>query len=375
LIHHFIQIAVMTDGHQPDSPSLSTLNTPLSTNFWAALESVPGGSALYTTWSHQLGPDLETFTALFLRAKSTEPAQFVPCPWKCGCFHKIVPQDNGTLHGLCQCDPPTCGAYTVLPAERVTWELDRPKIGRALCRAFGLDFKIAQLGLYHTIQIGSWSVDAIPAILTLPASQGEFLHTLTLLIARLNRPFILFAPTARHFGLAPKELLATLGAIFIPLDSHLNLSLNHPSGPSSSPSPHLSTINSPPSTPSSPQLSTINSPPSTLFSDLSPALPETPDHGLASRVSLLLDDLDTGSRRKHPSLAAVFKLYFIQELPIAKVAKKCRCSVGTIVNRLKLIQSKTGATPDQLRRISPHFTQLHHDLTSAKSDYLRRRQQ
>ena len=67
------------------------------------------------------------------------------------------------------------------------------------------------------------------------------------------------------------------------------------------------------------------------------------------------------------------ELYFVQELPVAQVAKKCRCSVGTIVNRLKLIQSKTGATPTQLRRISPHFTELHDSLTSAKSDYFCRR--
>jgi len=155
-----------------------------------------------------------------------------PLPLECGCLHKVVPQGNGTLHGICQCDPPQCGTYTVLADERVTWELDWPKIGRALCRAFGLDFKIAKLALYNTIQIGSWSREAIPAILTLPASQRELLHSITMLVARLNRGFILFAPTARHLGLAAKELLATLGAIFIPLDTHITLERSakrHPS--------------------------------------------------------------------------------------------------------------------------------------------------
>src|SRR5205823_1044426 len=82
----------------------------------------------------------------------------------------------------------------------------------------------------------------------------------------------------------------------------------------------------------------------------------------ARRVCLVLDELDSGSRRKNPSLAAVFRLYFVQELPVAKVARKCRCSVGTIMNRLKLLQEKTGATPEQLRRVSPHFERLYGDL-------------
>jgi len=63
----------------------------------------------------------------------------------------------------------------------------------------------------------------------------------------------------------------------------------------------------------------------------------------------------------------------VQELPVAQVAKKCRCAVGTIASRLKLIQSKTGATPSQLRRVSPHFTKLYDDLSSAKADYFSKR--
>jgi len=81
------------------------------------------------------------------------------------------------------------------------------------------------------------------------------------------------------------------------------------------------------------------------------------------------EELDSGSRRKNPSLAAVFRLYFVKELPIAQVARKCRCSVGTIMNRIKLLQDKTGATTEELRRVSPHFDRFYEDLAAAKSDY------
>ena len=337
--------------------------TPIPPSFWTALESVPGATALPTTWTHHIAKsDFDTFKALFLTSRPDALASFVPCPWSCGCLHKVVPRENGTLAGICQCNPANCGEYTVVTEERIPWDLDWPKLGRALCRAFGLDFKIAQLGLFNTLQIGTWEKDAVPAILTIPGSQREFLHAVTMLVARLGRPFILFAPTDRHFGLAAKELLSNLGSVFLPLSDHLTLSPSDGERARERGSllPQL-------------HLSTLNSQPSTLFSQLIPQIPEQPDQDLASRVCLTLDEFDTGSRRKNPSLTTVFRLYYVQELPVAQVAKKCRCSAGTIMNRLKLLQTKTGATPAQLRRISPHFTQFHEDLMGAKSDYVRRR--
>ena len=90
-------------------------------------------------------------------------------------------------------------------------------------------------------------------------------------------------------------------------------------------------------------------------------------------MCLALEEADSGSRRKNPSLAAVFRLYFVQELPVAKVARKCRCSVGTIMNRLKLLEQKTGATPEQLRRVAPYFEEFYGDLAAAKEDYVRQK--
>jgi hypothetical protein len=335
--------------------TLSTINSQPSTVFWAALESVPGLIAFPTDWRKHVPdrPEFEIFSAIFLKPRPGPPADSVPCPWNCGCYHKVVPRENGTLAGICQCQRPDCGEYTVLPEERIQLELDWPKLGGALSHAFELDFKIAQLGLYQTVQIGTWSKDAIPAILTIPGSQREFLHTVTTLVAKLGKPFILFAPTKRHCPPAAQELLNTLGGAFFPLSHRVVFTGSQ-----------LST----------PQLSTTQSS-STLFANVVPHVSEPLENNLAARVTTVLDDLDTGtaSRRKHPSLATVFKLYYVEELPVSKVAKKCRCSAGTIVNRLKLIESKTGATPDQLRRVSPHFSKLSEDLSSAKSDFYRKR--
>ena len=68
--------------------------------------------------------------------------------------------------------------------------------------------------------------DAVPAILTLPSSSRELLHTTTQLVARLKRSFILIAPTNRHFTNTASELLETIGSIFLPLDRYLTIQPN-----------------------------------------------------------------------------------------------------------------------------------------------------
>src|SRR6266568_8258818 len=147
--------------------------TQPSPSFWLALESVPGGSALPTTWKRHLGPEFQTFASLFLKARRDDPAAAVPCPFNCSCFHKVVPQENGTLHGVCQCSPQRCETYTVLPDEIIPLELDWPKITQVLCRAFRLQPRTVKFGLYNTLQIGAWSADAVPVILTLSMSRPE----------------------------------------------------------------------------------------------------------------------------------------------------------------------------------------------------------
>src|SRR2546421_7518985 len=81
--------------------------------FFLALEAVPGGAALPTIWKRELEEQFEVFARVFLKARPDETADAVPCPWNCGCLHKVVPQGNGTLHGICQCNPQACGTYTV----------------------------------------------------------------------------------------------------------------------------------------------------------------------------------------------------------------------------------------------------------------------
>jgi len=332
--------------------------------FWSALEAIPGGNAQRTIWFRHLGPDLETFQQLFLRPVPSPPADAVPCPWNCGCNHKVVRFNSEILHGICQCNPQRCQTYTVVPEERVTWELDWPKLSRSLCQAFKLQHKIVKLGFYNTLQIGTLSLDGpalhsardeggIPAILTLPSNPVEFLNILAVLVSRFGRPFILLAPTAKPLGPGAKDLLSTTGSLFVSLSDHLAL--------------QSSTFD----VQGSMFYLVSRTSPSSLFADLAPALSDPSDEELARRVCTIIDVLDSESRRKSPNLLTIFRLYCVQEMTVEKIARKCKCSKATVSNRLKLLESKTGVPASRLRRISSYFTKLHDDLDSARHDYFK----
>ena len=68
---------------------------------------------------------------------------------------------------------------------------------------------------------------------------------------------------------------------------------------------------------------------------------QPPPPRVAFLALALLEKLDTGRRRPPPSLAKVFRLYCIECLSAAQVARRCRCSKGAVIRRLNLIRKKT----------------------------------
>ncbi len=80
---------------------------------------------------------------------------------------------------------------------------------------------------------------------------------------------------------------------------------------------------------------------------------------------------EAGSRRKSPTLYTVFQLYCIEELTIPQTARKCRCSLGTVANRLNLLRARTGVAPERLRGISAYFTKYEGDFRQAQRNYRR----
>jgi len=108
-----------------------------------------------------------------------------------------------------------------------------------------------------------------------------------------------------------------------------------------------------------------------LFAEVAPLRSDPSDEDLARRTFLVLQDEEPGTRKKLPTLYTVFQLYCLKNLTIPQIARKCRCSLGTVANRLKLLQAKTGVAPGRLRRISPHFIKFVDDARQARRNYRR----
>ena len=298
-------------------------------------------------WKEALGSNYEDFKTAFLRSVPDRPVKFFPCPSLCGCSHEVVRRDDGRLLAECRCKPGRCDSFSVTREDITPWELNWSKLGRGLCTALGLTPKTARLGLYNTQQIGCWSADAVPVVLSIQAHHREFLHSVSALVGRVGKPFILFAPTSRNLGSSARELLDTAGAVFLPLDVYLVFKEDGTLEPAKAVGE--------------------------LLDQVVPALREPEAEDDARRALGLIERMESECPMNAPSVSTVVRLYCVEELTIAQIARRCRCSIGTVAGRLKLIRAKTGMDPKNLRRVSDHLSQIQADVAAAKAEYAGRR--
>lgn len=262
-----------------------------ASSFWAALESVPGNAALYTTWKLLLGPDFEAFKSLFLKIRPGPLADFVPCPWHCGCLHKVIADPSGRMLGVCQCKDRRCDTYTVMREERTTFEIPWSTLANTLAGTFQFQPQLLQLGIFNAQQVGTLLPTACSAaaVLSLASSQPELLNTVAALVARLGRPFILLTPTSRHLGASAKEILHNIGAASFALEEHLQLTSSTHGNETRY---HLS----------------CTTPPAKLFAAVAPLEPAPSNDELARRAFLAIQEHKPDTRQKSPTLYTVFDL-------------------------------------------------------------------
>jgi hypothetical protein len=362
-------------------------------NIWSALESSRGLTAVAACWRERLGDQFEPFKTAFLQRAHGTP-KGMPCPRSCACTHEIIcdegrgsseeggrcnelpsarkefeatssnsrntepvsrsspstlyTQPSSTIRAVCRCDPPNCPDIPLTHQDIVLFELSWTKISRALCHVFGLDYKPADLGLLNTRQIGSWSADAVPVILTIQHERAWFRTVLLELIARLRRRFILLAPTAQNLDAVSQELLASSDAAFFSLDA--NLALDEQNG-----------------------LRLIGArSPGELFARFAPAT-SGDEQDIADRVFALIQQLESNSTRNGPSVLAVFRMYCIDGLGRTAISRKCNCTRWTINHRIKSIESKTGMKIDQLRKVSSHFEKAEAKFADSRASHIHRK--
>jgi hypothetical protein len=187
------------------------------------------------------------------------------------------------------------------------------------------------VGVDRTLQIGSWSEDAIPVLVTINPESPLLQSTLAELGVRLPPPFIVFGPTKRLLTTRCLELLKHTGAGYFALASTIRLT------------EHGTLV--------------CEESPGRLFAAFTPQPKELPED-VARRAFALASRLDARGRMHPPTPLTVFRMYCVDELSAEQIARKCRCSKTTILNRLQSIRSATGMNPNQLRAYSAHLAKL-----------------
>lgn len=316
-------------------------------SLWHALEALAPGriTAVPAVWQRLAGDHFEPMVNAFLRPVD-EPASAVPCPHECGCAHEVIIHDEDDIVGICRCESWNCDDLVLQPEDIVVLELNWTRLGRAIARAFDCEPKEIDLKVRSTRQIATFGASGLPIVLTMQAERHHFRQVITELMARLRRPFVLLAPTCRHVDVLSLELLANAQAGFCPLDDTLTLL---PSG-------------------------LLHSPQSAgeLFSQYLPAQPDGTSRAAAARqVFALIEQMESESPTKPPTVLTVFRLYCLRGLSAQAVADKIGCAKATILNRLRVIERLTGMKPEQFREQSDQFARMETGLTAgpARSIY------
>jgi hypothetical protein len=238
-------------------------------------------------------------------------AQLLPCPRGCGLAHDIICRPDGSLVATCGADPNQPRDILLTPAEITPWAVSWSKLGHALFEILELHGKSAPLPLPNTLQIGAWSADGVPVILTVQVCGATFRRVVAELVARLQRRFILLAPTSYHCDAPCQELLAHARAAFFPLETTVLLSDNR----------HLRTTR----------------PPGELFAQITPPRNET-DESEAARVFRLFGELlGMGTDLVAPP-ARVFDLMVFKKRTKAETALECKCAASSVTKRVALIE-------------------------------------
>ena len=199
----------------------------------------------------------------------------------------------------------------------------------------------------HTCQIGAWSSDSIPAILTIQTEKDTFRSVICELAVRLRASFILLGPTSSHLDVGCQELLSNSQGAFFPLTSHVVLT--------ESGALRLRCL------------------PGELFQQFTPQPKQQSNETTALQTFGFVKTLESKRRFKHPGPLIVFSLYCIDGLSISAIARKCECSRGTVLNRLKFIHRQTGADPVAMRRLYAGFEGVQAQLSDSRARYIHRK--
>lgn len=318
--------------------------------FLEALSALPGLEATTLDWRRMLGPDTFAWAAPFLR-HTGRIATAVHCPFGCGCAHEIAPGDDhalseepgrpGMMTAVCVCeDLGGCPDFPVAKNDLETLQADPARIGREIARELHCRPLHAALDGARAWQIGSWSAGAVPVFLTFATVPGALAVCVAHCAARLRSRFILLMPELEALDVRSRELLAQTSSGAFGLGEILRTS-------------------------ASGRFEALR-PPEELFAAFTTEPPDADDGGIRKAFKLI-ETLERESPGNPPGLVTVFKLYCVDQLTTAEIARKCGCSKTTVIERLSRLRKATGAEPAHFRRFSTALEDLRNRDSRART--------
>jgi len=315
--------------------------------FWELLERAPV-SAARCGWDQRFGTNFERVAAAALR-RTERQARRVPCPDGCCDGHRVVPVRYGGCGfvGVCDEDEPSCEDLTLTHDQVMIWEMDYQRLGRAVARALGCDARDVEMGSPRVRQIGTFSGAGLPVVMALEGGAMEFRQTVTDIFLRLREHFILLAPSGRFMDVTCHGMLKAAKAGFYDLDSLLALEADG-------------------------RLRSLRHAPE-LFSAHLPEREEPATDDEARQLFALLKELDAANTVRKAPVSQVFRLYCLEGLSRAEVAKRCGCVESLVTLRLHEIERKLGRKPAALRELSPEFERIEESLSEPRARRIHRR--
>lgn len=313
----------------------------------SALDRLDGLPAARVQWASAVSEKCREAIGPFLRPTGRR-ALSLPCPLGCGCVHEVVLQGDGSAVAVCVCDGDSdegsggCEPITGTQADLEVLEFNTPKFGRDIARALNLRPVSERTECPRTVQIGSWSTQGTPVFLNLDSSRQRALQSATLLACRFRSPFILMVADAAAWNGQARALLDQSGAGLFHLPDAVHLGASGGILPLRAPEE--------------------------LFAAFTRPHSETSELADGASAALgLIEKLESSSPPQAPGLITVFRHYCMEGLTAAQVAKKCRCSKTTVMDRLARIRQVTGRAPASFRNYSGHLERKRDQLRDERA--------
>ena len=197
--------------------------------FWQTLEKIPGLTAVEADWKVRFGTDCKSGMK-FLRPNGKLALSY-PCMilGGCGCYHDVINHSADDIVAVCKCGR-ECEPFPLQHSDIAVYELNRLSLCNEIANAFNLlEETESYINHPNSMPIGIYSPVVefrFPVFLTIQLEGDDFESAVKCLLSRIDKPFILMAPTRDLCSSQTEILLSSRKSAFVPLLENTTITKN-----------------------------------------------------------------------------------------------------------------------------------------------------